>query len=211
MSSKSGKSEAKGRNSLPRSASSLSEDAKVSQTSSGSSATSVSSSMSSVATTKVTTSTYENGLQILDDWSMPGFLSLKELNTLLLKYIGQVQDLELNQTSTGTSSSITVNIDRSEITNLKSKYDDQLEEWKKKCAEKDKEIAALKAEITKLKAEIKRLKESNSNKDGIIQERDLTIEGLRAEINKLKANLSMFQNQKEIYELQIKVKLVFPF
>merc|ERR1719315_878148 len=152
----------------------------------------------------MTTSTYENGLQILEDWSMPGFLSLKELNTLLLKYIGQVQDLEMNQTNTGTSSSITVNIDRSEITNLKSKYDDQLEDWKNKCGEKDKEIAALKAEITKLKAEIKRLKESNSNKDGIIQERDLTIEGLRAEISKLNGNLSMFQNQKEIYQLQIK-------
>merc|ERR1719315_890287 len=152
----------------------------------------------------MTTSTYENGLQILEDWSMPGFLSLKELNTLLLKYIGQVQDLEMNQTNTGSSSSITVNIDRSEITNLKSKYDDQLEDWKNKCGEKDKEIAALKAEITKLKAEIKRLKESNSNKDGIIQEKDLTIEGLRAEINKLNANLSMLQNQKEIYELQIK-------
>merc|ERR1719315_928798 len=152
----------------------------------------------------MTTSTYENGLQILEDWSMPGFLSLKELNTLLLKYIGQVQDLEMNQTNTGNSSSITVNIDRSEITNLKSKYDDQLEDWKNKCGEKDKEIAALKAEITKLKAEIKRLKESNSNKDGIIQERDLTIEGLRAEISKLNGNLSMFQNQKEIYQLQIK-------
>merc|ERR1719369_2409958 len=82
----------------------------------------------------MTTSTYENGLQILEDWSMPGFLSLKELNTLLLKYIGQVQDLEMNQTNTG-SSSITVNIDRSEITNLKSKYDDQLEDWKNKCGE----------------------------------------------------------------------------
>ena len=49
--------------------------------------------------------------------------------------------------------------DRSEIIDLQSKYDDQLEDWKKKCDDKDKEIAALKAEISKLKAEIKRLKE----------------------------------------------------
>merc|ERR1719483_247129 len=91
----------------------------------------------------------------------------------------------------------------SEISNLQTKYDDQLADWKKKCDDKDKEIAALKAEITKLKAEIKRLKESNSNKDGKIKERDLTIEGLRAEISKLQANLSLFQNQKEIYEFQI--------
>jgi len=122
---------------------------------------------------------------------------------MLLKYIGQVQDLELNQTKPGASTSITVNIDRSEMINLQSKYDDQLADWKKQCEDKDKEIAALKAEITKLKAEIKKLKESNANKDGTIKERDLTIEGLRAEISKLQANLSMFQNQKEIYEFQI--------
>ena len=48
---------------------------------------------------------------------------------------------------------------RTEITNLESKYDSQLEDWKTQCAGKDKEIAALKAEITKLKAEVKRLKE----------------------------------------------------
>jgi len=138
---------------------------------------------------------------------------------LLVKYIGRVQDLEMNQAQPGAGSSITVNIDRygdsnttpgttntdcrSEITNLQNKYDDQLADWKKKCDEKDKEIAALKAEITKLKAEIKKLKESNANKDGTIKERDLTIEGLRAEISKLQATLAMFQNQKEIYEFQI--------
>ena len=49
---------------------------------------------------------------------------------------------------------------------------------------------------------------SNSNKDGKIKERDLTIEGLRAEISKLQANLSLFQNQKEIYEFQITVVLL---
>ena len=106
---------------------------------------------------------------------MPGFLNLKELNALLQKYIGQVQGLDLNQTKSGSSSSVTVNIDRwyglnriyklyypnyrSEIIDLQSKYDDQLEDWKKKSDDKDEEIAKLKAEISKLKAEIKRLKE----------------------------------------------------
>ena len=47
-----------------------------------------------------------------DKWFMPGFLNLKELNTLLLKYIGQVQDLESNQNKPGANNSITVNIDR---------------------------------------------------------------------------------------------------
>ena len=60
---------------------------------------------------KTTTSTCEEGMQ--EDWAMPGFLGLKELNSLLLKYIGQVQDLELNQNK-GAGTSITVNIDRYE-------------------------------------------------------------------------------------------------
>ena len=49
---------------------------------------------------------------------------------------------------------------------------------------------------------------SNNNKDGTIKERDLTIEGLRSEISRLQANLSMFKNQKEIYEFQITVSFL---
>merc|ERR1712055_410602 len=203
MASKSSKPEPKSRNTLPLSASELSAEA------SGSSvATSISSSSASMAssvsskTVVSTSSTYQNGFE-LDEWNLPGFLNLKELNSLLVKYIGRVQDLEMNQSQQGAGTSITVNIDRSEINNLQTKYEDQLADWKKKCDEKDKEIAALKAEITRLKAEIKKLKESNANKDGTIKERDLTIGGLRAEISKLQATLAMFQNQKEIYEFQI--------
>ena len=110
-----------------------------------------------------------------EDLAMPGFLSLRELNSLLLKYIGQVQDLELNQSQPGGSTSITVNIDRlhltlenwaysffisrSEIISLQSKYDNQLADCKKQCDDKDKEIAALKAKIAEPKAEIKKLTE----------------------------------------------------
>ena len=53
-----------------------------------------------------------NSITIGGKWFMPGFLNLKELNSLLLKYIGQVQDLELNQNKPGANNSITVNIDR---------------------------------------------------------------------------------------------------
>merc|ERR1719481_48889 len=117
------------------------------------------------------------------DLTLPGFLSLKELNSLLEKYISEVQGLDLSLAKTGGSTSVTVNIDRSEIVNLQSQYDDQLADWKKKCDDKDKEIAALKAEIARLKAEI---------------------ETLKSEISRLTAILSMMKNQKEIYEVQIK-------
>ena len=43
------------------------------------------------------------------------------------------------------------------ISSLKAKYEDQLNDWKKQCDDKDKLIKALKAEIEKLKAEIKKL------------------------------------------------------
>jgi len=201
-----GKPQNQRKDSIPRSASLIEDDIDGSTTISASSTSSVTSTNVSVAesvSTKTSIYSYENGVSPLESLAMPGYLSLKELNTLLLKYIGQVQDLEMNQSATGDKTSITVDIDRSEVTKLKSKYDNQLEDWKNQCGNKDKEIAALKAEITKLKAEIKRLKESNDKKDGTIKERDLTIEGLRAEISKLQSNLSKFQNQKEIYEFQI--------
>merc|ERR1711887_45904 len=129
MASKSSKSEPKSRNTLPLSASELS--AETSGSSVASSISSSSASMASSISSKTvvsTSSSYQNGFE-LDEWNLPGFLNLKELNTLLVKYIGRVQDLEMNQSQQG-ASSITVNIDRSEIVNLQSKYDDQLADWK---------------------------------------------------------------------------------
>merc|ERR1712179_38311 len=190
MSSKSGKQ--KGRDSLPRSASTMSDESNEASISASSSAAS-----------KSASSSYE--LEMTNgDLSLPGFLSLKELNNLLEKYISEVQGLDLSMTKSTGNTSVTVNIDRSEILNIQSQYDDQLADWKKKCDGKDKEIAALKAEIARLKAEIKILTESGKNKDGIIKERDLTIETLKSEISRLTAILSMVKNQKEIYEVQIK-------
>merc|ERR1711970_689938 len=198
MSSKSGKQ--KGRDSLPRSASTMSDESNEASISA-----SKSSSSSSVAASSVKASSSSYALEMTNgDLSLPGFLSLKELNNLLEKYISEVQGLDLSMTKSTGNTSVTVNIDRSEILNIQSQYDDQLADWKKKCDDKDKEIAALKAEIARLKAEIKILTESGKNKDGIIKERDLTIETLKSEISRLTAILSMVKNQKEIYEVQIK-------
>jgi len=187
-------------NSLARSVSSLSDISMDSKGSTSSLASTVAPTSTTAASTTI--SMYENGFS-LEDWAMPGYLSLKDLNTLLLKYIGQVQDKEVNKTKPGTNTSIKVNIDRTELIDLKTKYDDQLQDYKKQCEEKDSEIGSLKAELTKLKAKNKKLKESNNEKDGVIKEKDLAIEGFKAETSKLQANLVMFQNQKEIYDAQI--------
>merc|ERR1712228_490750 len=142
----------------------------------------------------------------LDDETFDGagFKELRELNTVLEKYINEVRGCDFQVGRTASSTSISVNINRSEIESIQSEYDGQLAEWKKKYDDKDLEIAKLKAEIERLKAEIKRLNESNNIKDGTIQERDLTIEALKSEINRLNALMTMLKNQKEIYELQIK-------
>merc|ERR1712189_68457 len=106
--------------------------------------------ISSGSSSSSSSNSSSNSIMIGDKWFMPGFLNLKELNTLLLKYIGQVQDLELNQNKPGANNSITVNIDSTVISSLKAKYEDQLNDWKKQCDDKDKLIKALKAEIEKL-------------------------------------------------------------
>jgi len=130
------------------------------------------------------------------------FLSIKELNEKLEKYIEDVKDLGLSHGKP--SSNISINIDRSAVSSIHSEFDEKFDDWKKKYNEKDLQIAELLAMITKLKAEIKRLQESENRKEGLIKEKDLTIEALRSEISKLESLLSMFKNQKEIYELQLK-------
>ena len=142
MSSKAGKADS--RNSLPRSPSQLSSPApakaeKIDQTAS---------------VTSLPTVTLQNG----EDHFPTGFLSLKELNDLLCKYIDRVHDLEITKEKPG-SPSLTVNIDRTEITELSKTYTDQLEDWMKQCREKDKKKAELEALIAKLEAEIEKLKE----------------------------------------------------
>merc|ERR1711887_273052 len=121
----------------------------ASKSSSSSSAASKSSSSSVVSSSMKTSSASFELEMATGDLALPGFLSLKELNALLEKYISEVQGLDLSLTKGGASTSVLVNIDRSEIINLQSLYDDQLADWKKKCDDKDKEIAALKAEIAR--------------------------------------------------------------
>merc|ERR1711970_1207935 len=124
MSSKSGKQ--KGRDSLPRSASTMSDESNEASISASSSAASKSSSASSV---KASSSSYE--LEMTNgDLSLPGFLSLKELNNLLEKYISEVQGLDLSMTKSTGNTSVTVNIDRSEILNIQSQYDGTEESMK---------------------------------------------------------------------------------
>ena len=141
MASKTSKSDS--RNSLPRSPSQLSPPV-----------TSASAQKSSTSTTDSPTVIQQNG----DDHFPTGFLSLKDLNDLLCKYIDRVHDLEFLTEKPGVPS-LTVSIDRTEISELSKTYNDQLEALKKQCQTKDKKKAELEALIAKLEAEIEKLKE----------------------------------------------------
>ena len=145
MSAKTPKSDS--RNTLPRSPSQLSpptptSTAKTEKTTGASSST------------PVTSVAFQNE----EDHFPTGFLSLKDLNDLLCKYIDRVHDLEFTKEKPDTPS-LTINIDRTEITELSKTYTDQLEDWKKQCQEKDKKKAELEALLAKLEAEIEKLKE----------------------------------------------------
>ena len=102
----------------------------------------------------MSTVTLHNG----EDHFPTGFLSLKDLNDLLCKYIDRVHDLEFLTEKPGVPS-LTVSIDRTEISELSKTYNDQLEDLKKQCQTKDKKKAELEALIAKLEAEIEKLKE----------------------------------------------------
>ena len=142
-----------------------------------------------------------------EDHFPTGFLSLKDLNDLLCKYIDRVHDLEFTKEKPDTPS-LTINIDRTEITELSKTYTDQLEDWKKQCQEKDKKKAELEALLAKLEAEIEKLKErldikyfqcplhnlfSNSKKDKIINEKDKAIADLNNTNGKLEAEVASLQ------------------
>merc|ERR1740131_789430 len=141
-------------------------------------------------------------------FEMQGMASMNNLNNLLIEYIKAVQELEARQANSDgiprRETTINVNINRTKLIEMSTKYEPQLTEWKNKCRAADDQIAELMAKIAQLEAEIKFLMKKNSDKEDSIRDKDLTIERLRAEISKLEANLSLAQNQKQIFDVQLK-------
>ena len=106
-------------------------------------------------------------------------------------------------------------IDRTEIKNLDSTYNGQINDLKNSLADKDKIIAELKAKIDFLEREIEKLKDryeyklcllssikmlivnisSLSNKEKVIIEKEKTIGDLTSELAKLNAELASLKSQ----------------
>jgi len=132
---------------------------------------------------------------------------LSVLNRNLIQYIELVKQLEAGHQGgiqNAGKTTINVTIDRSQITVIQEKYQNDLRDLQDKCAENDKTIAGLLVEIYRLESQIKQLNKSNSNKQSQLGDLNLIIGQLEAEVARLKAKLTFYQNQKAIFELQLK-------
>jgi len=137
------------------------------------------------------------------DLSLTGFLNLRDLNTLLLKYIGVAHELEESQGGTEDNSMMNIDIKESEIVVLDQKYKDEVDAWKKLWNEADARIKALKAQIQKLEAEKKELEKLGKEKDAKLEEKNKIIADLRAKIADIQAKLSAFLCQQEIFDAEL--------
>jgi len=145
----------------------------------------------------------ENDFSKWADLSLTGFLNLRDLNTLLLKYIGVAHELEESQGGTEDNSMIDIDIKESEIVVLDQKYKDEVDAWKKLWNEADARIKALKAQIQKLEAEKKELEKLGKEKDAKLEEKNKIIADLRAKIADIQAKLSAFLCQQEIFDAEL--------
>merc|ERR1712089_67762 len=130
----------------------------------------------------------------IKDPEQAGWLSLKHLNTWVLRYIGVVHDLEEDNIGQE-SGEINISIDQKEMTFLDRRYQDEIEGWKTEQKNSLNKIAELQAIIAKLKAEFEKLKKSGDALDVTIKEKEKLIETLRMEVSSIQASLTPFLNQ----------------
>merc|ERR1719431_229170 len=139
----------------------------------------------------------------LDKHSGSGFLNLRDLNTLLLKYIEVAHDLEEIQEGSETTRTIDVKIDEKDITKLDHKYAVEVESWMKLFSDADSKLSDLKATVSALEDEKKNLEASDKAKDGTIMEMEKTCKGLQSKINEIQARLTVFLSQQEIFDTEL--------
>lgn len=137
------------------------------------------------------------------DLSLTGFLNLRDLNTLLLKYIGVAHELEESQGGTEDNSMINIDIKESEILVLGQKYKAEVDEWDKLCTDKKKELEKLGKENDAKLDKKKELEKLGKEKDAKLEEKNKMIADLLAEIADIQAKLSTFLCQQEIFDAEL--------
>lgn len=139
---------------------------------------------------------HSNGLSLQDvqqrEPDQLGLLSLKHLNTLLLRYIGVVHGLEEDSMGEENGEIINITIDEKEVSFLDARYKEEMQVWSAEEGSTKAKIADLKKLIEKLKEEVARLIKCGDEFDATIKVKEKEIERLRLEVAGLESSLTEF-------------------
>merc|ERR1719507_575277 len=93
-----------------------------------------------------------------------GLLSLKHLNTLLLKYIGIVHNLDESKICEENESTITIDVDEEEVKFFAEMYESEKEKWTEEKTKADAEIKRLQNELKTKEANLANLESEVDDK-----------------------------------------------
>jgi len=135
-----------------------------------------------------------------------GLLSLKHLNTLLLKYIGIVHDLDESKIGEERESTIQIDVDEEEVKFFADMYESEKEKWSQEKEGSEAEINKLKNNLKNKEAELANLKSPVDDKER--KELETMIAKLRIEVEGLQNKVNPLLHQEHIFKAQI-TKLQF--
>merc|ERR1719339_778962 len=135
-----------------------------------------------------------------------GLLSLKHLNTLLLKYIGIVHNLDESKIGEENESTITIDVDEEEVKFFAEMYESEKEKWTEEKTKADAEIKRLQNELKTKEANLANL-ESELD-DERKKELEAAIRKLRDEVVELQQNVHPMLHPEHIFKAHI-TKLQF--
>lgn len=128
-----------------------------------------------------------------------GWLSLKHLNTLLLRYIGIVHDLEEGKVGEGVDGTINIDIDEKEVKSHEKQYQQYEDTWNEEKEKANARIKELEAKIKKLEIELAALIARGAEYDTEIVKKQKKIDDLRMEVSRLQAALAPLMHQDNHY------------
>jgi len=135
-----------------------------------------------------------------------GLLSLKHLNTLLLKYIGIVHNLDESKIGEADESIITINVDEEEVKFFAEMYESEKKKWTEEKKKADEEIKALQNELKTKEANLAKLESEVDDKKR--KDLEASIKKLRDEVVDLQKKVNPMLHQEHIFKAHI-TKLQF--
>jgi len=130
-----------------------------------------------------------------------GLLSLKHLNTLLLKYIGIVHNLDESKIGEQDESTITIDVDEEEVKFFAEMYEIEKEKWTEEKTKAEAEIERLRNELQTKEVNLANL-ESEVDDDKKL-ELEASIKKLRDEVVELQKKVNPMLHQEHIFKSQI--------